>query len=450
MLWDNKSMKKKKKLWKLSTFQIIIYSFAVAILVGALLLCLPFATRDGRGANFFDALFTSTSAVCVTGLVVKDTWQHWSLFGRIIIISLIQIGGLGIITVTLLIFILAGKKISLDQRLVMKDAISADKVGGILRLTSFIFRFTFFAEITGALLLSPVFIGRYGVVDGIGYSLFHSVSAFCNAGFDLEGEYGAFSSLCPYHDNPLINIVIMCLIVSGGLGFLTWKDILDNRWRIRKYSVQSKGIMMMTVILIFVPALYFYFTEFNSLEPADRFFASLFQSVTTRTAGFNTQDLASLTDNGKIVMMVLMLIGGAPGSTAGGMKVTTILVLLASSLSTFRDQEQTVLLRRTIKNDSIKKASSLFMMYIFLFLSAAMVISHLEKIDIMTCMFETASAIGTVGLSLGITSTLSLASRMVLILLMYFGRVGGLTIIFAAVTYNPVHGKYPAEDISVG
>ncbi len=443
-------MKKKKELWKLSTFQIIRYSFAIAILAGALLLCLPFSTRDGRGADFFDALFTSTSAVCVTGLVVKDTWQHWSLFGRIIIISLIQVGGLGIITVTLLIFIISGKKISLGQRLVMKDAISADKVGGILRLTSFIFLFTFTAELTGALLLSPVFVRRYGAVKGMGYSLFHSISAFCNAGFDLEGEYGAFSSLCPYHDDPLINIVIMCLIVSGGLGFLTWKDILDKKWNIHKYSLQSKGILIMTMILILVPALYFYFTEFYDLEPADRFFASVFQSVTTRTAGFNTQDLSKLTDNGKIVMIVLMLMGGAPGSTAGGMKVTTILVLLASSLATFRDHEQTILLKRTVKNDVINKASSLFMMYIFLFLSSAMIISHLEKIDIMTCMFETASAIGTVGLTLGITSSLSLASRMILTFLMYFGRVGGLTIIFAAVTYNPVHGKHPSEDIAVG
>ncbi len=443
-------MKKNKELWKLSTFQIIIYSFAIAILVGALLLCLPFATRDGRGANFFDALFTSTPAVCVTALVVKATWQHWSLFGRIIIIFLIQIGGLGIITVTLLIFIISGTKISLGQRLIMKDAISADKVGGILRLTSFIFRFTFVVELTGAFLLSPVFIRRYGVIKGMGYSLFHSISAFCNAGFDLEGEYGAFSSLCLYHDNPLINLVVICLIVSGGLGFLTWKDILDNKWHFQKYSLQSKGILIMTLILISVPALYFYFTEFHNLEPADRFLASLFQSVTTRTAGFNTQDLTKLTDNGKIVMMVLMLIGGAPGSTAGGMKVTTILVLLATSLSTFRDQDQTIMLRRTIKNDVIKKASSLFMMYVFLFLSSAMIISHLEKIDIMTCMFETASAIGTVGLTLGITPTLSLASRMILTFLMYFGRVGGVTIIFAAVTYNTVYGKYPSEDIAVG
>ncbi|MCR5155639.1 MAG: Trk family potassium uptake protein, partial [Butyrivibrio sp.] len=326
-------MKKTREFLKLSTFQIIIYSFATAILAGALLLCLPIATRDGSGAKFLDALFTSVSAVCVTGLVVKDTWQYWSLFGRTVIILLIQIGGLGIITVTLLIFIISGKKISLGQRLIMKDAISADKVGGILRLTSFIFRFTFFTELLGAALLSPVFIREYGILKGIGFSVFHSVSAFCNAGFDLEGKYGAFSSLCPYYQSPLINLVIVCLIVTGGLGFLTWKDIINNKWHLTRYSLQSKGILIMTLILISVPALYFYHAEYSGLPFAERFFASLFQSVTTRTAGFNTKDLTALTQNGRIVMMILMLIGGAPGSTAGGMKVTTILVLIASSIS---------------------------------------------------------------------------------------------------------------------
>lgn len=443
-------MRKLIRDWRLSTFQIIIYSFAAGILLGAMLLCLPFATRDGSGASFFDALFTSVSAICVTGLVVKDTWQYWSLFGRCIIISLIQIGGLGIITVTLLIFIVSGKKISLGQRLIMKDAISSDKVGGILNLTSFIFRFTFLTELLGALLLWPTFSQRYGRIDGFGYALFHSVSAFCNAGFDLEGEYGAFSSLCPYQDNMSINVIIICLIVFGGLGFLTWKDIMDNKWRLGKYSLQSKGILLATIILIIVPTVFFYFSEYTDLPFKERLLSSLFQSVTTRTAGFNTRDLTELSENGKIVMIILMLIGGAPGSTAGGMKVTTILVLLATSVSTFKDREETTLLRRTVSNEVVKKAASLFMMYVFLFLLSGMFISYTEKKEVLTCLFETASAIGTVGLSMGITSTLSASSKIILMFLMYFGRVGGLTVIFAAVTFNPVHGRYPVEDISVG
>ena len=443
-------MKKLTRDWRLSTFQIIIYSFAAGILLGAMLLCLPFATRDGNGASIFDALFTSVSAICVTGLVVKDTWQYWSLFGRCIIITLIQIGGLGIITVTLLIFIVSGKKVSLGQRLVMKDAISADKVGGILRLTSFIFKFTFFTELLGALLLWPTFSHRYGQIDGLGYALFHSVSAFCNAGFDLEGEYGAFSSLCPYQDNIAVNVVISCLIVFGGLGFLTWKDIKDNKWRLGKYSLQSKGILLVTLILIILPAVFFYCSEYTNLPMRERILSSLFQSVTTRTAGFNTRDLTELSENGKIVMIILMLIGGAPGSTAGGMKVTTILVLLATSASTFKDRDETTLLRRTVSNDVVKKAASLFMMYVCLFLVSGMIISYVEKIEILTCLFETASAIGTVGLSMGITSTLSVPSKIILMFLMYFGRVGGLTVIFAAVTFNPVHGRYPVEEISVG
>lgn len=443
-------MKKLTRDWRLSTFQIIIYSFAAGILLGAMLLCLPFATRDGNGASFFDALFTSVSAICVTGLVVKDTWQYWSLFGRCIIITLIQIGGLGIITVTLLIFIVSGKKVSLGQRLIMKDAISADKVGGILRLTSFIFRFTFFTELLGALLLWPTFSHRYGRIDGLGYALFHSVSAFCNAGFDLEGEYGEFSSLCPYQDNIAVNVVIICLIVFGGLGFMTWKDIKDNKWRLGKYSLQSKGILLVTLILIILPAVFFYCSEYTNLPMRERILSSLFQSVTTRTAGFNTRDLTELSENGKIVMIILMLIGGAPGSTAGGMKVTTILVLLATSASTFKDRDETTLLRRTVSNDVVKKAASLFMMYVFLFLVSGMIISYVEKTEILTCLFETASAIGTVGLSMGITSTLSAPSKIILMFLMYFGRVGGLTVIFAAVTFNPVHGRYPVEEISVG
>ena len=446
----NKYMENQRFKIKITTFQIIIYAFAITILVGSALLSLPVSTKDGSSASFSDALFTSTSAVCVTGLVVKDTWNYWSLFGRTIILLLIQIGGLGIVTVALLIFMLSGKKISLTQRLIMKDAISADRVGGILNLTSFILKLTITFEVLGSLILYSVFSKEYGAVNGLGYAVFHSVSAFCNAGFDLMGSYGDFSSLCPYKDNTVVNLIIMLLIVCGGLGFITWKDISVNKWKWHRYSLQSRAVLFMTLLLILVPAVFFYFTEFVSLPVHERFLSSFFQSVTTRTAGFNTQDLNNLNDNGKMVIIILMLIGGAPGSTAGGMKITTIIVLVASAFSTFRDRDTTSLFRRTIKNEIIRKAAALFFMYSVLFISAAMIISQTEKLPILTCLFETASAIGTVGLTLGITPELSLLSRSILIFLMFFGRVGGLTIVFAAITFKPAHGEYPPEDISVG
>ncbi len=435
---------------RITTFQIIIYAFALAIFTGTALLSLPVSTNDGAGASFFDSLFTSTSAVCVTGLVVKDTWRYWSLFGRTVILLLIQIGGLGIVTVTLLIFMLSGRKISLSQRLIMKDAISADRVGGILKLTSFILKFTLVFEALGSLILYPVFSKEYGKVNGLGYAVFHSVSAFCNAGFDLMGIHGDYSSLCPYADNVIVNLVIMLLIVCGGLGFITWKETGLNRWKWRSYSLQSRSVIFMTVILITVPAVYFYFFEFGSLPAGERLLSSFFQSVTTRTAGFNTRDLNGLSDNGKMIMILLMLIGGAPGSTAGGMKITTIMVLVASAFSTFRDSDSTSLFRRTVKNEIIRKAAALFFMYSLLSVSAAMIISQTEKLPVLTCLFETASAIGTVGLTLGITPGLSLLSRAILIFLMFFGRVGGLTMVFAAVTYKPAHWEYPSEDIAVG
>ena len=446
----NKNMSDQRLKIKITTFQIIIFAFALTILMGSALLSLPVSTNDASGASFFDALFTSTSAVCVTGLVIRDTWNYWSLFGRTVILLLIQIGGLGIVTVALLIFMLSGKKISLTQRLVMKDAISADRVGGITKLTSFILKLTLFFEISGALILYPVFSKEFGSVNGLGYAIFHSVSAFCNAGFDLMGSYGDYSSLCPYKDNMVINLVIISLIISGGLGFMTWKEISINRWKWHRYKLQSRSVLFMTLLLITVPALYLYLAEYGTLPPQERLLASLFQSVTTRTAGFNTRDLNSLNDNGKMIMIILMLIGGAPGSTAGGMKITTIIVLVASAFSTFRDSDSTSLFRRTVKNEIIKKAAALFFMYSVLFLSAAMIISQTEKLPILTCLFETASAIGTVGLSLGITPSLSFLSKAILIFLMFFGRVGGLTIIFATITYRPALGEYPSEDISVG
>lgn len=436
---------------RLSSSQIIILGFAGVILLGSLLLMLPFATRDGMGASFGDALFTATSAVCVTGLIVQDTATYWSMFGQTVIILLIQIGGMGIITVAVMLEIVSGKKISLKQRSTMQEAISAHKVGGIVRLTGFILRITFLFEVIGAMLLAPVFMKEVGVWKGIWYGIFHSISAFCNAGFDLMGVRTPYSSLTYFVTNPVINIVIMLLIICGGLGFMTWDDIIVHKWHIRKYRMQSKIILTTTISLILLPAIYFFFIEFGDLEMQERIFGSLFQSVTTRTAGFNTLDLTMITETGLMIMIILMIIGGSPGSTAGGMKTTTFAVLVSSAISVFRHRENTNFFGRRIEGDAIKSAATVLTMYLGVFLAGACVISSIEDIPLMTCLFETASAIGTVGLTLGITTKLGVVSKMILILLMYIGRVGGLTLIFAALSGGrEIRAKLPKEKITVG
>lgn len=431
----------------MTSFQVISLGFLSVILLGSLLLMLPIATKSGQSTSFSDALFTATSAVCVTGLVVNDTATYWSLFGQGVILLLIQIGGMGIITIAAV----SGRKIGLMQRSTMQEAISAPTVGGIVRRTQFIIRTTILIEIIGAALLAPVFCRDFGVWKGIWYSLFHSISAFCNAGFDLIGIRTPFSSLTSYSVQPIVNLVIMVLIVVGGIGFLTWEDIKNHKWHLKKYRMQSKVIFMVTGLLIFLPALYFFYFEFSNVPLMERVWVSLFQSVTPRTAGFNTADLTLLSEVGQMLIIILMLIGGSPGSTAGGMKTTTLAVLVSSALSVFRKKEHTHFFGRRIPDDTIKNAATVFLMYIVLFLVGGMVISSTEDIPLMTALFETASAIGTVGLSLGITPDLGLVSHIILICLMFLGRVGGLTLIFATLSEKKLNGsKYPQEKITVG
>lgn len=436
---------------RLSSPQIILFGFAGVILVGTLLLMLPFASVESGSAPFADCLFTATSAVCVTGLIVHDTATYWSYFGQGVILVLIQIGGMGVVTVASAIVMASGKKISLMQRSTMQDAISAPQIGGIVRFTGFILKGIFLFELIGAVLLAPVFIRDFGVGRGIWMSIFHSISAFCNAGFDLMGTTGQFSSLTYYAFNPIINLVIMLLIIIGGIGFLTWQDIYSNRLRFSRYRMQTKVILSVTGILIFVPAVYFFFGEFSHLPLYQRIVASLFQAVTPRTAGFNTVDLTKLSETGQFLTSVLMLIGGSPGSTAGGMKTTTIAVLVACAVAVFRKQENGRFFGRRIADETIKNAVTVFAMYVTLFVLGAMVISSVEGLPILTSMFETASAIGTVGLTLGVTPTLHLASRLILIALMFLGRVGGLTLVYAALAANKnTLSKLPLEKIIVG
>lgn len=435
---------------KLTSFQIIILGFSCMILLGTVFLMLPFSSREGIVTPFSEALFTSTSAVCVTGLVLHDTAAYWSSFGQLVIILLIQIGGMGVITVAASFAMISGRKISLMQRSTMQEAISAPKVGGIVRLTGFIVKSTLIFELLGAVVMAPVFFRDFGG-RGIWMALFHSISAFCNAGFDLMGKRQAFSSLTAYSAEPIVNLTIMFLIVVGGIGFLTWDDIRTNGLHLHKYRVQSKVILCTTAILLIVPAVYFYFCEFRTLMPGERILSSVFQAVTPRTAGFNTVDLTALSEQGQYIMIVLMLVGGSPGSTAGGMKTTTIAVLFATAISTFCRKEQTHFFGRRIGDTVVKNAATILLMYLVLFFFGGLAISMLEGLPMLTCLFETASAVGTVGLSLGITPDLGTVSRWILILLMFFGRVGGLTLIFAALSgTHKKAAKFPQEKITVG
>ena len=436
---------------RLSSFQIIISGFIGVILLGALLLMLPVSTAEGCITPFNETLFTATSAVCVTGLVVQDTGSYWSGFGQAVILALIQIGGLGVVTVAASFALLSGRKISLMQRSTMQDAISAPKVGGVVRLTQFILRGTFLIELLGAAAMLPVFCRDYGW-RGIWMAVFHSISAFCNAGFDILGtENNLYPSLTGYAGSPIINITIMLLIMIGGIGFLTWDDICEHKWHFHRYRVQSKVILVITGFLIVVPAAFFFFENFSSLPTGTQLLVSFFQSVTTRTAGFNTVALSAMSSASKGIMILLMLIGGAPGSTAGGMKTTTLGVLLANAVATFRQRDNAQFFKRRIDCNTVKTASTILTMYLTLFFGGGIFISVYEHLPLSDCLYETSSAVGTVGLTLGITPQLHIPSQIVLIILMYLGRVGGLTLIYATLSGKKAgNAKLPQEKITVG
>jgi len=440
---------KKKK--RLTSFQIIILGFVGVILLGALILMLPVSAHSGSFTPFHQALFTATSAVCVTGLVVQDTATYWSGFGQAIILILIQIGGLGVITMAISVVRLSGKKLSFSQRSTMQSSISAPSIGGIIDLTSFVIKGTAIIEAAGAAALMPVFIKDHGL-KGIWMAVFHSVSAFCNAGFDLMGRPDSkFASMTSYLGHPYVNIILMLLITVGGIGFLTWKDIVTHKFRIRRYRMQSKVILVTSALLIVFPAVIFFFFDFAHMPMNERIIGSLFQSVTTRTAGFNTADLTGLTLVGQAIFIFLMLIGGSPGSTAGGMKTTTIAVLFGNIIATFRRKEDPEFFGRRIASGVVKTAATILMMYLLLCFGSAAVISTAEGLPLSVCLFETASAVGTVGLTLGITPRLGVLSQLILIVLMFLGRVGGLTVIYAAISgADRKLSKLPQENITVG
>jgi trk system potassium uptake protein TrkH len=463
-LWDCPVMKRRvcgldrirAFLKKLTTTKTIVLGYAGIILIGALLLMLPFATRAGEvPTTFLNALFTATSATCVTGLIVFDTFTHWTLFGQIVILLLIQIGGVGFMTVAISLVSLTKKKIGVNQRVLMQETVAAPNIGGIVRITRFIIRGSLVFEALGAILLAFYFCPRLGLGEGIYFSIFHSISAFCNAGFDLMGKYQPFSSLTLVADNGYVLGVIMFLIVIGGLGFLVWGDILKCRFRFRQYRLHTKIVLTVSGLLLLIGAAAIFAFEqkgdsFAQKTMGEKILIALFQSVTPRTAGFNTVDLHTLTQSSRLLMIVLMLIGGSPGSTAGGLKTTTFAIVLLSIFSTFRRKKSIECFGRRVDDETLRTASCVMMMYIMLSVGATLIIAYAEGITAQFAMFEVSSAIGTVGLSFGLTPEFGALSKIILICLMFFGRAGSLTILlaFGSGHYN-APSKLPLEKVQI-
>lgn len=451
-------MKPKFSIWRnVSPMKLILSGYLVIILVGTLLLALPAATRGPGGTALSDCFFTATSATCVTGLVRYDTFTHWSMFGQIVILGLIQIGGMGFMTIAIAVMVITRQKIGLSQRSIMQNSISAPQIGGIVRLTKFIVAGTVIFEVLGAVLLSISFIPKFGIKKGIYFSIFHSVSAFCNAGFDLMGgTTGEYSSLTGMSGSWYVGIIIMLLIFFGGLGFFVWHDVGSHRLRFQKLRLQSKMVISISIFLVAAGTLLFALLEWKQplyagLSIGEKLHASLFQSVTARTAGFNTIDLAQMTDSSIFVMICLMFIGGSTGSTAGGIKTTTFWILCISIFATFRRKKNLEMFGRRMEEGITRTASCVFMTYLILTAGAAVIISAVEKLPLLTALFETVSAMATVGLTLGVTPSLGMLSKLLLAFLMLCGRVGSITMLLAFSSDKRVtNSKLPMEKVQVG
>lgn len=440
---------------RVSQVQMIALGFLLMIFIGTLILMLPVSARNGESTDFLSALFTATSASCVTGLVVFDTYEHWSLFGQLVIITLIQIGGLGFISIGVGFSILLRRKIGLGYRNLIQESISALQLSGIVRLTKRILIGTVIIEGTGAILLSIRFIPQMGLVDGIFYGCFHSISAFCNAGFDLMGKYEQYSSFTAFSGDLPVNIILCLLILIGGLGFMVWEDLYENRLNWNKYRLHTKLVLVGTFVFTVAGIILFWIFERNSvltgMTVKEQFCASLFGAVTPRTAGFNTTDTGQLSEAGSILTMILMLIGGNSGSTAGGAKVTTFLVMYLFVIASFHQSSQVQVFGRRLSDDIIRKAAVVFTLNLSLAIFGAMFICAFQPLDMRDVLFETFSAINTVGMTRNLTRELNTASRIVIILLMYFGRVGSLTFAFSFFRKrNTDIIKDPVEKISVG
>lgn len=454
-----------KILHKLKPTQILMLGFALLILAGSFLLNLPISSRNHQSVGFINALFTATSAVCVTGLSVVNTLEQWSIFGKIILITLIQVGGLGFMSLTAILFIIIGKKIGLRERLLIQESLNQSSISGLVRLTKRIVWGTFIVEGIGAIFLSIAFVPMYGPVKGICYGIFHSISAFCNAGFDLVGE----SSLAPFVSHPLINLTIMLLIICSGLGFGVWFDVMaaiKNRIRYRKskrnlferFHLQTKLVLIMTVILLGVGFLFVFVLEFSnpstmaSMPLPEKILAAMFQSVTLRTAGFYTIDFQYMTQGSQFLSLLLMFIGGSPGGTAGGIKTVTICLLFLQVFTTVGGKEEVEVLDRRIPAETVRRALTVIMIALGVVMLVTLTLTVTEDADFMTLAFETVSAFATVGLSMGFTANLTVIGKLVICLTMFIGRLGPVTIAFAmAMRTSKVNKvKKPTGKLMVG
>lgn len=440
---------------KFTQSQMIVIGFFLIIITGTFMLMLPFAKRGTGGASFLEALFTATSATCVTGLIIRDTYQYWTLFGQLIILILIQIGGLGFMTIGVFFSIILRRKIGLRTRGILQESVNTLQIGGIVRLAKKIIWGTVLFEGIGAFILSIRFYKRFGLLKGIYYGIFHAVSAFCNAGFDLMGQKSKYMSLSEYTDDWVVNLTIISLIVIGGIGFLVWDDISIHKLKLKRYKLHSKIVLFATVILILGGAILFYLFErshlMKDLNVSGVILSSLFSSVTARTAGFNTIDTGLLQENSKMLTMLLMFIGGSPGSTAGGIKTTTLVVLVLYLRGNIKKLNGCNIFGRRLDDGTIKRASAVLCTNLLLAVGAIMVVATFQQMPLADISFEVLSAIGTVGMSTGITRDLNNVSRIVIIFLMFCGRVGSLSFALSiGSNKKTVPVTQPIEHITIG
>lgn len=439
---------------RLNAVQVLSLGFAIVIFIGALLLTLPISSASGVYTNFIDAIFTSTSAVCVTGLITLDTGTYWSPFGQTVIILLIEIGGLGFMSLTTFIAILFGKKITLRDRLLMQEAMNTFNIEGLVRMVQYVFALTFSVQFCGALLLSTQFIPQFGITKGILYSLFHSISAFCNAGFDLIGN---FNSLVGYSSNVVILLTISSLIIIGGLGFTVWLEIYNYKGA-KRLSVNSKMVLLVTTGLIiggFLLLLIFEYNNpntFGNMNFKDKILNAYFASVSPRTAGFNSVSTDGMSMSGKLVTIFLMFIGGSSGSTAGGLKTATFGILMFTVISVLRGREDTEVFKRRFSKDIVYRAFTLLVIAMMLVMGVTMILTVTEPDQsFINLLYEATSAFGTVGLTTGVTQQLSTVGKIIIAITMYCGRVGPVTVILALVSKKKKTGyKYPEAKILIG
>lgn len=448
----------KKKRLNITTPQFISLGFFAVIIIGTTLLSLPISSRSGEFTNFLDALFTATSATCVTGLTTLSTAGHWSFFGKVVILILIEIGGLGFMCLPVLFYLLTRKKIGLGMRIALKQSLNIETQSGELSLMIYIMKNAFFIQFLGFILLAIDFIPRFGLKSGIWYSFFHAISAFCNAGFDIFGD-----SLSQFQHDPWVLSVISALIISGGLGFIVWYDVLDYK-KEKRLSLHSQIALMVTTVLLVGGTLGFLLVENNSAMLVEgnaivRFFNTVFMSVTPRTAGFYSIDYFSMSHAGLLLTIILMFIGGTSGSTAGGFKTTTFGVLLIKVVNIFKGKEHTEFRGRTIKESTISRALVLFFLLLSLVIASTMILSITEtvpdvnELGLEYIVFEVVSALGTVGLTMGLTPQLTTIGKLIIISLMFIGRVGIMTVAFSLVTRNLNRKstfKYPEETVIIG